>query len=66
MALTVVGKKSNAEMLSGLQAIGYPQISAFLWNLDGSATVTTPDPMSDGMKSDVIQYISGSTAWKAE
>lgn len=63
MATAIFQSKSDAEMLAALQ-VYYPQISAFHWNGDGTATITSPDPLSDGEKQDLVQYISGPASCK--
>lgn len=63
MAIATYQPKSNAEMLAALQAY-YPSISAFAWGLDGTAVITSPDPLTEGEKQDLVQYCSGPAAYK--
>lgn len=60
---TVFSRKNNADMLALIQGF-YPTVTAFTWNLDGSATVTS-DVMTQGMSDDIIQIVSGKQSWQA-
>lgn len=61
---TQFGPKGAAALLAEIQAY-YPQVSNFVWNSDGTATVTSPAPLTTQAQNDIIQIIVGPNGWQA-